>query len=727
MRQKFPFSIKFLFSVILVFAFSSSIFSQVPIDLKDLKDLKRGNQLPTLQKDRSAQQVYIRLRQMEDERGISSDFGQYLSSSHAGIRKQAILTLGRIGERSMVNSLSGILLDDGNAKVRELAAFSLGEIEDVRAVRALISALISNGEVIDVRARAAEALGKIAGIQDNAKQLGEETNERIINILVNLLPKPASDLKPNQENLVAAALTALMRLRAVNALEPIALQLASPNPQIKFIAANSLTRTIRIAPNKVNKAILDLILAAAKDPNPLVRAFAASALGATKNPQALETLLSLLNDSDEQVQANAIRALGTLEDKKAAKPLLDLAVRLLDAYNKSQDPLNYELNRFYLIATALGQIKDPSSVKLLKSLRLLPTGTVGANVETETAIARFGAELFFDYDAKVGLKQGNWQTASNFATGLGEVGGEKAIKLLDELFTGKLVGTLDPRAVPEVLRAMVKVNAPNTNTILKEQLKSEDVIIKATAAELLMEGTKSEEDFKALSLAYEQTNKDTMNDAKLAMLMALAKFGTKATPILTSALKDPDHLVRRQAVDLLRMIEAGNFENKIGVVTTDRNRKFYEEISSAINREKSPIAEIFTSKGRVRIELFHQDAPLTVANFITLAKKGYFNNILFHRVVPNFVVQAGDPRGDGNGGPGHQIRCEINMKPYLRGTLGMALSGKDTGGSQFFICHSPQPHLDGGYTVFGQVLAGMEVVDKIVRGDVIEKITVEIP
>ncbi len=93
--------------------------------------------------------------------------------------------------------------------------------------------------------------------------------------------------------------------------------------------------------------------------------------------------------------------------------------------------------------------------------------------------------------------------------------------------------------------------------------------------------------------------------------------------------------------------------------------------------------------------------------------------------MPNFVAQGGDPRGDGNGGPGYQIRCEINMRPYVRGSVGMARSGKDTGGSQFFICHSPQPHLDGGYTVFGQVIDGIDVVDKIVRGDLIEKVIIE--
>ncbi len=107
-----------------------------------------------------------------------------------------------------------------------------------------------------------------------------------------------------------------------------------------------------------------------------------------------------------------------------------------------------------------------------------------------------------------------------------------------------------------------------------------------------------------------------------------------------------------------------------------------------------------------------------------LARKRYFDSQIVPRVVPNFVIQTGDPRGDQSGGPGYSIRCEINQVPYDRGAVGMALSGKDTGGSQWFVTHSPQPHLDGGYTVFGHVISGMDVVDKIVRGDIIRSITI---
>jgi cyclophilin family peptidyl-prolyl cis-trans isomerase len=140
--------------------------------------------------------------------------------------------------------------------------------------------------------------------------------------------------------------------------------------------------------------------------------------------------------------------------------------------------------------------------------------------------------------------------------------------------------------------------------------------------------------------------------------------------------------------------------------------------------EYSPHVFVETVRGTIEFELAVLDAPQTCRNFITLARKGFFNGLEVHRVVANFVVQDGDPRGDGTGGPGYSIRDELNERPFLRGTVGMALAGPDSGGSQFFIVHSPAPHLDGLFTVFGSVVNGMDVVDRIRQGDVIQRIRV---
>ena len=126
-----------------------------------------------------------------------------------------------------------------------------------------------------------------------------------------------------------------------------------------------------------------------------------------------------------------------------------------------------------------------------------------------------------------------------------------------------------------------------------------------------------------------------------------------------------------------------------------------------------------TEKGDIIIDLFEKDAPGTTANFEKLINEGFYNGLTFHRVIPDFVIQGGCPEGNGTGGPGYTIPCETENNPnkHLRGSLSMAHRGKDTGGSQFFICHSPQPHLDGLHTVFGIVSEGLEVVDKIEQGD----------
>ena len=173
---------------------------------------------------------------------------------------------------------------------------------------------------------------------------------------------------------------------------------------------------------------------------------------------------------------------------------------------------------------------------------------------------------------------------------------------------------------------------------------------------------------------------------------------------------------------MLKANGAGDFSSRIGRVQARNTTADYERALARTGKRVSAV--VTTSKGAFTIALFPDDAPLTVDNFVQLAVRGYFDGITIHRVVPNFVIQDGDPRGDGNGGPGYQIRCEINEVPYDRGAVGMALSGKDTGGSQWFVTHSPQPHLDGGYTVFGNVVSGMDVVDSIVRGDIIRSISI---
>lgn len=143
-------------------------------------------------------------------------------------------------------------------------------------------------------------------------------------------------------------------------------------------------------------------------------------------------------------------------------------------------------------------------------------------------------------------------------------------------------------------------------------------------------------------------------------------------------------------------------------------------------KKGKPIAVIVTDKGTIKFEFFEKDAPNTVKNFIKLAEKGFYNGLTFHRVEPGFVIQGGDPNGNGTGGPGYTIKAEFNKRPHLDGTVAMARAAHpDSAGSQFYICLGPQPFLDGKYTVFGQVIEGLDVVHKIQVGDVMRKVYIE--
>src|SRR6478672_5888931 len=300
------------------------------------------------------------------------------------------------------------------------------------------------------------------------------------------------------------------------------------------------------------------------------------------------------------------------------------------------------------------------------------------------------------------------------------------------------------------MRAYAAFKPDDLEARLREYLNSDDVWIRATAAELLAENAPT----PAVRIAVETAFKKSLNtdkhdnDAQLAMLEAMAKINkASALDTIYLALDAPDYLVRKKAFELLddpgllvkfpgvvNVVRDARARHKDNVLPYDpkTGTKLGQILNTdadyrrALARRNSTVkAIVATEKGSFTINLLPDDAPLTVDNFIKLARSNYFNSLEVHRVVPNFVMQDGDPRGDGNGGPGWSIRCEINMLPYDRGAVGMALSGKDTGGSQWFVTHSRQPHLDGGYTVFGLVNeSGMKVVDKIVRGDTILSIRI---
>ena len=143
-----------------------------------------------------------------------------------------------------------------------------------------------------------------------------------------------------------------------------------------------------------------------------------------------------------------------------------------------------------------------------------------------------------------------------------------------------------------------------------------------------------------------------------------------------------------------------------------------------IDVNKKYTAVIKTAKGDLTLELYPQNAPVTVNNFVSLARKGFYNGLTFHRIIPGFMAQGGDPTGTGAGGPGYKFQDEFSQRTHVTGALSMAKSGPNTNGSQFFICYAPQPHLNGKHTVFGQCTQGMDVLNKLVNGDKMTEVVI---
>lgn len=665
----------------------------------------------------------LQIVKAEDERRWDDGLRSLLSSPNTAIRKRAALAAGRIGNEDAVKALTPLLEKDNDVSVRAMAAFALGEIESVTAAMALKAVVKNTATPVDVRARAVEALGKIAA----ALPREQETRQRELATVI------IEALNSTDQSTILFGVTAALRARAINGGPIIAKFLSHPNARVRADAANALAR-LRLKDG--NDQLRKLV---ASDPDPIVRANAARVLGVTEDKQSFDALVArATGDSDSRVRVSAIRALASLKDSRAAEPLLKRSV---------------ELNESLEIATTLGRLlaqkEDQTAIAWLRKVNEPLNHTAP---EVELALVRIAPATYLTQfgsgdEARKEVQRTillNWRAAAGIAAGLGEIAAlpdttpNKAAlaataqsllrAMLDYRNSGLTINTLvavhSEYAIPDVLRALAAFKPQDFASVAIGQLKESDVIIRGTAADLLGDLPPSEEITRALAAAWPQAANDPLNDAALSILDTLGKQKTSAAnDLIKEALKSGDHLIRRRAVAVLKTNGAGDFSSQIGTVQTRNTDADYKRALARIG--KSTRAVVTTSKGSFTIDLLPEDAPLTVDNFVQLAQRDYFRNITIHRVVPNFVIQDGDPRGDGNGGPGYTIRCEINQVPYDRAAVGMALSGKDTGGSQWFVTHSPQPHLDGGYTVFGRVVMGMDVVDRIVRGDVIQSVVIK--
>jgi cyclophilin family peptidyl-prolyl cis-trans isomerase/HEAT repeat protein len=681
--------------------------------------------------------VVLRIIRAEDERRWDNDLGVLLFDKDARVRERAALAVGRIGDERGVASLVALLQTDAEESVRAMAAFALGETESLAGATSLADAAQKAKETGEVRARAVEALGKIIAALPQAEEARGQTLGQVI--LKTLEDELRRAPRPNRD-VVLLGLTAALRARPAGAGAIVARFLSSGDARVRADAANTLARL------KAKDGVEQLRALLSNDADPVVRANAARVLGVTEDLASLDALiLRVTSDADERVRVSSIRALATLKDARAAAPLINRANSLMPAYRAAKTSASMhpsETNELLEIATSLSRLlantSDERAVAWLRAFREMETGTP----EVEIAFARIAPFIYLREQPFNKLSDDrlraemfrDWRRVSALAQALSEISGISAeaagsgivsLQADAQIILRSWIddSALPAQAAPDVLRSLAAFKANDLGQVLRKQMSAKDVIVRATAAELLGELAADEANARALAEALPATTRDELNDAVLSILDSLAKQKTPAAnEAIKTMLDSQDYLIRRRAAALLKANNAGDFSQRAQLITPRNSMADYARALARFG--KSVRAVVSTDKGAFTIELLPEDAPLNVDNFVQLAQKGYFNNVTFHRVVPNFVVQGGDPRGDGNGGPGYQIRCEINEVPYERGAVGMALSGKDTGGSQWFVTHSPQPHLDGGYTVFGRVVSGMEVVDRIARGDRISRLVV---
>ncbi|MFV0387833.1 MAG: peptidylprolyl isomerase [Pyrinomonadaceae bacterium] len=690
----------------------------------------------------------VKIVSAEDALRFDAVLKQFFNSKNSAIQARAALAAGRIGDVAAIEFLLP-LLENKSTKVAETAVFALGEIESDKAADAIIAILADKASPL--RARAIEAAGKIA-----AANQGSEFAKPLGNAIKSALQ--TETLKPTvaDYNLILFGVTAALRAKPDGVLELITPFLKHSDPRVKADTLNALAR-LRA------KGVAEDARKLLTDSDAEVRANAARLLGFSDDKtDSLRILELALNDKDLRVRISAIRALASSEPTDIAEKLVTRANTLFSEMKTSGDANDSRKNEVLTIFTTLGTMlkgsNSSSAIELLNTFRKFDRFS---SPESEVALAQIMPNEYLTKNFNQ-MPEGFPRTVNALnavfqgALSIKELGKNAQVYLdiramlhpetPEEFSEDEWV-----RVLPALLEVFSKFDSENYSDefdgVLAEYLNHKDVFVRAAVAGLIASREYSPERAAEFAKKLESSFAKALNedkrydDAQLALLDAIVKIEKEASlPSLNLALNHYSILVRTHAAFLIK--ENGwegsfpNLKSRVGTVTkydSQNGSKLGQVTESerdyrrAVTRKNGSVkAVVTTQKGDFTIEFYPEDAPLTVDNFISLAKSGYFNGLDIHRVVPNFVVQDGDPRGDGNGGPGWQIRCEINMLPYKRGTVGMALSGKDTGGSQWFVTHAPQPHLDGGYTVFGFMNErDMKIVDKLVRGDKIRSVEIK--
>lgn len=551
------------------------------------------------------------------------------------------------------------------------------------------------------------------------------------NSIIKILEIAKKDTNPTLKKHVNLSLARLANRnqKNINVYTYLNESITSKNDDVRWSAAYAY---MRISDTNTVKYILNYV----KDSDPRVRMDIVRAIGNMKISKTNEfykttinTLIEVLhNDPDWRVRSNAASSLGNykfdFEDIKK--------IYYLTALEKTKDKNEHvRISAIRSLAKSFSGDIKPNDIFLKDFFERYLTNTE-KNMESAEIInalcLMFGNKLlengeFIEYCKKANQIKNAYVRAKIFESLSNLTSPDLIVYYKTALNDSFLLVRY------QVIEGLSKINNSEAKDLIFQSINTSDPTLLSIVAGKIAEDTVYRKDdsrkealTKKIIEAFQSIQKSFDTEGKIGVIDALIQINHKSSyPFIKTFIKDPENKISTYAAEQFEKITGISYKDSLPKINSNTSLDYKKLDQIFVKKTK---AKIHTSKGSIELVFHTSEAPISVLNFVELAEKKYFDGVYFHRVVPNFVIQTGDPTGTGWGGPGYSIVSEYNTLHYSRGVVGMASAGKDTEGSQWFITHSDQTHLDGRYSIFASVENGMEVVDQIQVGDHVKKIEI---
>lgn len=663
-------------------------------------------------------QFFAEILRRENRRFIGEDGffkTNLLVNPYPEVQKWCAMALGRIGNPQALPWLYQAART-GDAAVRATSAFAIGEIEDrelldekflppdPQATAELVRLL--DDPSLTVQMRAAEALGKIGSASGAAE-------------IIRRLERFSYGGSPAERAYLELSIAALMRLKDPAAI-PVLEKLAEANdPEIQWHAVNALIEL-------QDKGACPLFVHLLNSPNSELRAYAARGLGVCGDPSLASLLLPLLPPRQQQTGNNpisvrfcALQALSNLKNP-AVIPSIRAALEADPIDDAHPDQQNFAIHA----AATLGSIGAVEGEAVL--LPLLKCSGPVAN-DTVIALAKIlkgNPERFWGLIDESRFT--NPAAMRAWAQAMEELGGRNAADELHRMLVQSAEKPLamEIETLPSILASLAKLDPPGFQETLLPFLGSHNAVLMRAAVAAYRPAPRIKEPWAPVVEAFEACPVGSNTEARIDILKHLTPWISerKVQDTLYHGLRDPERSVRLISAGLLRRAGVAGVSEDPG--PSDSYITEATSYALAATRKNRTTAILETARGAIEIELFSEDAPVAASIFVSMARRGVYNGLEFTRAAPFFLIEGGDYYG-ARGVSGRAIPCEINMRPFERGSVGMTLEDKDSGTGRFFITLAPQPQLDGMHTCFGRVISGMQTADKIIPGDRIKRILIK--